>query len=117
MALDDVRVLIIGDSPLARAGLAALLANQPGLDVVGQSAADPNFDAILTVYRPDALAWDLGWDAQHALELFADVKDIVPPTLMLLADESRAADAINSGARGVLLQDADANLLTAALSS
>ena len=36
--VDDLRVLIVADDPLARIGLSTLLANQPGFVVVGQMA-------------------------------------------------------------------------------
>ena len=37
-SMDDLRVLIAADDPLACAGLATLLADQPGFTVVGQGA-------------------------------------------------------------------------------
>ena len=54
--MNECRVLIVADDPLARAGLAAIL--QDGCSVVGQAAGD---DLSLDVYRPDVLVWDLGW--------------------------------------------------------
>ena len=39
-SLHDLRILVIADDPLARAGLAAILAAQPGCQVVGQVASD-----------------------------------------------------------------------------
>ena len=38
--MDDLRVLIIADDSLARAGLAALLSAQPGCTVLGQIASE-----------------------------------------------------------------------------
>ncbi len=115
MPFDDVRVLIVGESPLARAGLAALLANQTALVIVGQTAPDADLPPSLSAYQPDALVWDLGWDAQRALEALADARDIAPPILVLLADDTRAVDALNAGARGILSQNASVEWLTAAL--
>ena len=60
--MPDLRVLVVADDPLARAGLAAMLAAQPGCDVVGQVSSEADLAAEVAVYRPDALLWDLGWD-------------------------------------------------------
>ena len=39
-SVDDLRVLIVADDPLARAGLATLLADRPGFTIAGQGAGD-----------------------------------------------------------------------------
>jgi len=49
----ELRVLIVADDPLARAGLAALLADQPACTVVGQVPGEAGPPAALDVYRPD----------------------------------------------------------------
>lgn len=105
----------MADDPLARAGLAALLVDQPGCTVVGQMASDDDLMAQVSVYRPDALLWDLGWDPQPTMDLLADVEDITLPVVALLPDEAGAANAWNAGARGLLLRDADTETLVAAL--
>ena len=53
--MEEVRVLIVADDPLARAGLAALLAGQPECTVVGQVAREANLADALAVYQPDAV--------------------------------------------------------------
>lgn len=115
MALDDIRVLIIGESPLARTGLAAILSSQPGLLVIGQAAPDPELVSALLTYQPDVLAWDFGWDAAAGLEVLAEVRDTAPPALVLVSDAGAARDALSQGARAVLMQDASGDLLASAL--
>ena len=56
----ELRVLVVADDPLARAGLAALLAAQPGATVVGQVAGEAGLSSALDVYRPDIVVWDMG---------------------------------------------------------
>jgi len=55
--MNDLRVLIVADDPLARAGLAALLSAQPGCVVVGQAAEDGDLSSALDVYRPQVVVW------------------------------------------------------------
>ncbi len=66
--MTDLRVLVVSHDPLARAGLAALLDQQPGCDVVGRVADDEVPSPALEVYQPDVLVWDLGWDSAPGLE-------------------------------------------------
>src|SRR5262245_57736086 len=70
--VEDLRVLVVGDSPLARAGLAALLSSQPGCEVIGQVSGAELTD-LLDVYRPDALIWDLGWEPAQSLERLSEM--------------------------------------------
>jgi two-component system nitrate/nitrite response regulator NarL len=113
--VNDLRVLIVADDPLARAGLAALLADQPGCVVVGQVAGEADLPAALDVHRPDVALWDLGWDPTSSLERLADLAEAGPPIVALLPDESHAADARTAGASGLLLRDTGADPLVAAL--
>jgi two-component system nitrate/nitrite response regulator NarL len=109
-------VLIIGDDPLARSGLAALLAGEPGIAVVAQASPaelspgdDPGDGAARVAL------WDLGLSPGAALGRLADSADSGPPILALLADEERAAEAYAAGARGLLFRDAAPARLAAAL--
>jgi DNA-binding NarL/FixJ family response regulator len=106
----------VGDDPLARSGLAALLEGEPGLDLVETD--------------PDVILWDSGARPSAALELPGttgtpdeaedeeeeDEEDETgPPVLALAADEETAAEALAAGARGVLFRDVGVARLTAAL--
>jgi DNA-binding NarL/FixJ family response regulator len=113
--MDEVRVLVVADDPLARAGLAALLSGQPECTVTGQVSGDAELTAALDVYRPDVLVWDLGWDPAPALERLADLEDAQFPIVALLPDEAPTLDAWIAGVRGLLLRDAGAESLIAGL--
>ncbi len=108
-------MLIVARDHLARAGLAALLGQQPGFAVVGQVAEDPDFQSSLRVYRPDVVVWDLGWDPAAALESLARMPEDAPPALALLPDETCAPDVWAAGVRGLLLRDTDVERLLVAL--
>lgn len=111
----ELRVLIVADDPLARAGLATLLAEQPECEVTGQAPRDSDLDVALEVYQPDVMVWDLGWDPALALERLADLGDDGPPTVALLPDETHAVDAWTAGARGLLLREVTGERLVTAL--
>ena len=109
-----VRVLVVAEDSLARAGLAMLLANQPALVVAGQVAADAMLPETRQVYRSHAIVWDLGTNPSRALERVG-WRELDVPVVALLPDESNAANAWAAGARGLLLRDAPAENLAAAV--
>ena len=100
---------------LARAGLTALLDQQPDCVVVGQVSVYEEVRTGLGVSQPDVVLWELGWDPAVALEHLAGFPEDAPPIVALLSDDSHAADAWAAGARGVVMRDTDAERLTAAL--
>jgi DNA-binding NarL/FixJ family response regulator len=51
----ELRVLVVADDSLARAGLAALLAEQPERIVAGQVAGGKDLPKEVAVYRPDVV--------------------------------------------------------------
>ncbi len=117
LTMNDLRVLIIADDPLTRAGLAALLANQTGCIVVGQIGGEGDVSAQLEVFRPDVVVWDIGWDPTLSIERLADLSDASVPILALLPDAVHALETWSSGSSGLLLRDAGVTTLLSALSS
>ncbi len=117
MKTDTVRLVIIADDPLARAGLAALLSNQPTCKVVGQITSEAGLPEALDVYRPDVLLWDLGWNPASVLERLVDLEDVGLTSVVLLPDASYVAQTWATGVQGLLLRDADADKLVAALAA
>ena len=114
-AESSTRVLVVSDDALARAGLAALLADQPGYTVVGQVGGSEYASVEPELYRPDVVLWDLGWEPERAVERLADAPDGGPPIVALVPDEAYAAQARLGGARGVLTRDVATAALLAAL--
>ena len=117
--MPNVRLLVIASDPLARAGLASLMEDQPGFEVVGRVAGDSQLASELDLYRPEAALWDLGWDSLSANNeysvLLADLLDSQMPVLLLIADAENAAPLWAAGAHGILLREASAEQMAAAL--
>jgi DNA-binding NarL/FixJ family response regulator len=111
---DDLRVLVVAQDPLARAGLATLLSDQQGCTLVGQVDGGADLVAGLEVYRPQVLVWDLGWEPAQALERLTGLPEGSPPVVALLPDDAHVATAWAAGARGLVLRDADASSIAAA---
>ncbi len=108
MAEDRLRVLVVSSDPLARAGLAALLARDE-LEVESAAVAE-GFRAQDPA--PEAVLWDVGPESRsRALRL--PLPDV--PTVALISDPEQAAQVLAAGASGVLLRDASPSRLVEAL--
>ncbi|MBI3958423.1 MAG: response regulator transcription factor [Chloroflexi bacterium] len=115
----ELTLLIVADDLLARAGLAALLAGQPDLSVVGQSDCGPALDALVQERAVDALLWDLGWDfgetdSGPVLERLAELSARLP-VLALLAEQEDGGSVWSAGVAGLLPRQMDGERLAAGL--
>jgi DNA-binding NarL/FixJ family response regulator len=106
-----IRIVLVDDHPVVRAGLRALIDGQDDLDVVGEAQDLPSAERLVGLEQPDVVLMDLnlgsgpgGAEVTASLRAKADAPEIlVLTTYDTEADVLRALDA---GARGYLLKDA-----------
>jgi two-component system nitrate/nitrite response regulator NarL len=109
------QVLIVAKDPLARAGLANLLANESSCVVVGQITSETDLLTEVDVYRPDVIIWDLGWDSSLTLEQIDSMRDIELPIVALLPNQAPPPQLWSAGLRGLLSRDVKPEQLLAAV--
>ena len=109
-----VRVLVVSNDPLARAGLATLLADQEGVNVVGRVGGSDDLAGALDAHRPDVVLWDMGWESETALAHLAESR-LATPTAMLITGEEGAQQGWRAGVQGVLRRDAEPASIAAAV--
>src|SRR5476649_1484466 len=104
------RILIVDDHTLFRAGVRALLAQDPGIEVVGE--ADNGRDAIRAVGQlsPDLVLMDLTMPSMNGMEAMTDIKRRYPDVRVLVMTLHKTEDyihaALTAGADGYILKDA-----------
>lgn len=108
-----IRLLIADDHPVVRAGLAGLLSDEPGLDVVGAASDGEEAVSLAAATRPDVVLMDLrmpGVDgvAATARIVGGEAGTPAPRVLILTTYESddQILAAIEAGASGYLLKAA-----------
>lgn len=115
MASPAVRILVVSDDALTRAGLASLLAESQECIVVGQVASQPSLSTDIDLFRPDTVAWDMGWNTITQLAVLDELSEsYASMVIALLPDASFALRALVGRARGVLLRDAGIQTVAAA---
>ena len=117
---EPVRVLVVDDHPVVRAGLRALLEAQPGLRVVGEAGDGEEALAAVAAHSPDVVLCDLrlgeGLDGVGVTETLRRT-GAGAPAVVILTTYDHDADivrAVEAGAAGYLLKDAaPAEIVTA----
>jgi DNA-binding NarL/FixJ family response regulator len=115
---DATRVFLVDDHAVVRAGLVAYLGTEPGMVVVGESgngrdAIDRIAALAGTGAPPDVVLMDLLMPAMDGIAATAEIKrrwpvvEVIAVTSFL--DEDRIRGALEAGASGYLLKDADAS--------
>lgn len=103
-----MRVLLVDDHSLFRAGLASLL-RAWGLDVVGEAANGDEAIARARALRPDLIFMDIAMPVRSGLEATRAIKAEWPEAnvviLTVSEDEHDLFEAIKSGAEGYLLKN------------
>jgi len=113
-----VRVLVVDDHEVVRAGICRLLDAEPDLDVVGQSGSGRQGVALCREHGPDVLVLDYRLPDLDGLEATRQVVELGGSTHVLIltmhANEEYATRVIQAGAAGFVAKVAPANdLLTA----
>ncbi|KAF2417014.1 response regulator transcription factor [Microbacterium sp. B35-30] len=119
-----IRVVLVDDQALFRAGIRMLIDSQPDLEVVAEAPdGREGIDAVRRS-RPDVVLMDIRMPVLDGLaataELLADTPEpgVPSPRIVMLTTfdlDEAAARAIRQGASGFLLKDADPEFLLAAI--
>lgn len=114
-----IRLLVVDDHPVVRAGMVAVLGEEPDLEVVGEASNGAEALALVPRLTPDVVLMDLRMpvmDGAEATRRLAGTPDA--PQVLVLTTYDTDADivrAVEAGARGYLLKDAPTPVLTDAI--
>jgi DNA-binding NarL/FixJ family response regulator len=105
-----IRVLLVDDQELVRAGLRGILRASFGFDVVGECAHGGEVPAAVTALRPDVVLMDVRMPFVDGVQATRELRsrDDAPPVLALTTfdDEEVLAGMLRAGAAGFVLKGA-----------
>jgi len=114
-----IRVVLVDDQALFRAGIRMLVASQPDLEVVGEAGDGREALEVVRTTRPDVVMMDIRMPVMDGITATAEIlAQPDPPRIVMLTTfdlDEAAARAIRQGASGFLLKDADPEFLLAAI--
>ncbi len=111
-----LKVLLVDDEPLARGKLRRLLAEEDGIEVVGEAGSAAEARARIESERPDLLFLDIQMPGQSGFDLVESLpKEAMPAVIFVTAYDQHAVRAFEVNALDYLLKPFDRERLRLAL--
>lgn len=115
------RVLIVEDHTLLRAGLKALLSQDPDIEIVGEAENGRDAVRLVAMLTPDLVLTDLSMPGMNGIESIVDIKRRYPGVRVLVLTihktDEYIFEALRAGADGYILKDASHDELRIAIRS
>jgi two-component system, NarL family, nitrate/nitrite response regulator NarL len=112
----NIRIVIADDHPIFRDGLRRLLEAEPDLKVIGEASDGNDAVKLARQLKPDVMLLDLAMPRQPGLEALRDLSTggangVKVILLTAAAEKHQIVEALQLGARGVVLKDSATQLL------
>lgn len=118
MSTSHITVAIVEDHPTFRLGLSNRLAQEPDLTVVAEVGDGDTAIDVITEHRPDVALVDLNLPGMDGVSLIRALRTASPDTgalVLTMLDDDSVFVALQAGARGYLLKDAQPSQIVAAI--
>jgi DNA-binding NarL/FixJ family response regulator len=107
--MKPIRVLLVDDHPVVRAGIEGILNSQPDIAVVGEASDGIEAIRLNQTLQPDVILMDLQMPTMDGITAIKAIHEQAnPPHILVLTTYDTDADivqAIQAGATGYLLKD------------
>jgi DNA-binding NarL/FixJ family response regulator len=118
---DTLRIILADDHTVMRAGLVALLASEPTIDIVGEAGDGRAAVELVNRLEPDLALLDLRMPVLDGVGATAEIVASRPGTRVLILTtydtDTEIEHAVEAGATGYLLKDATREQLVEAVHS
>jgi DNA-binding NarL/FixJ family response regulator len=116
---ERIRVMLVDDHEVVRRGLRGFLELQPDIEVVGEAGDGAIGVTLAAELSPDVILMDLLMPNMDGLTAIARIKQADPGIEVIAVtsfiEEEKVTTALEAGASGYLLKDADAEEVAAAI--
>ncbi len=114
-----VRIVVADDNELLRAGLVAVLASDPGLEVVAEAADGPAAVLLATRLRPEVVLMDVEMPGGDGITATREITASLPGTRVLILTmfdlDDYVVAGLRAGAAGFLLKTTEPGALISAV--
>jgi DNA-binding NarL/FixJ family response regulator len=114
-----IDVLLVEDHPVVRAGLAELLSGTDDINVMGAAGNGAEAIEMLGDLRPDVVLMDLSMPVMNGTEATKRISEAHPDVRIVIltsfSDRDRILAALDAGAIGYILKDAEPDELIRAV--
>lgn len=106
----SIRIVVVDDHALFRAGLISLLDQMPGLEVVGEAANGREGLKVVVYTQPDVVLLDVNMPIMDGVATVTEIRKTTNCRILMLTISKRQEDligAIRAGADGYILKNAE----------
>ncbi|HET7206158.1 MAG TPA: response regulator transcription factor [Terriglobales bacterium] len=116
----NIQLVIADDHPIFRDGLRRLLEAEPDMKVIGEARDGAEAVKLTRQLKPDILLLDLAMPKHPGLEALRELSSGSPDSVRVIlltaaAEKGQIVEALQFGARGVVLKDSATQLLLKAI--
>ncbi|MBN1367338.1 MAG: response regulator transcription factor [Dehalococcoidales bacterium] len=119
--MPKIRVLIVDDHPMIRAGMRGLLEAVADFEIVGEAGNGEEAVSLSTELKPDVIIMDIVMPRLNGIEATRKIKQVSPTTAILIltaySDIYYILGLLEAGACGYLLKDTRGEELVEAIRS
>ena len=109
--MDQLRILIVDDHAVVRAGIRSLLEGQPDLQIVGEAAGGEEAIQKVAELHPELILMDIAMPGMNGIEVTRRIKKDFPNISVLVLtmhdDEEFFFPVLRAGASGYVLKEAE----------
>ncbi|HEX9764698.1 MAG TPA: response regulator transcription factor [Candidatus Acidoferrales bacterium] len=118
---NKIRILVADDHPIFRDGLRKLLEAEPDFRVIGEASDGEEAVKLAHELKPDVLLLDLAMPRQPGLDALRELSAAATPVRTILLtvaiEKAQLVEALQLGARGVVLKETSTELLLKSIRS
>lgn len=118
---EPIRILLADDHTIVRQGLARLLEDQPGFQVVGEAENGKVAVEKALALKPDVIVMDIAMPFLNGIEASKRIKKLLPKVKILIlsmyAQENHIHELLQTGVSGYLLKESSGRDITMAIQS
>jgi two-component system nitrate/nitrite response regulator NarL len=117
--MNAIRILVVEDHPIVRAGVRMLIQSQPGFEIVGEAASRGEALSLAGSKQPDIILLDLDLSGERCVDFIPKLLVSAPQARVLiltgLDDQEIHLQAARHGAMGVLSKEQPPELIIKAI--
>ncbi|MGW3952081.1 response regulator [Streptomyces sp. NPDC004752] len=106
-----IRVLIADDEPMIRAGVRAVLATDPDIEVVAEAVDGRDAVELVQRHRPAVAVLDIRMPGINGIDAAAEIRNTVPTTSIVMlttfGEDDYILQALGGGAAGFLIKSGE----------